>query len=207
MAAPVRSQSSAQGFPQIPAEFVDERRLITQPWYQLLLSLWNRTGAGQGGSISPTGAISAFAALIPPDGWIVCDGSAVSRTIYAALFGIIGTTWGAGDHSTTFNIPDLRGRSLIGVSGSHLIASTGGSENVNLSVSQLPSHSHTVTDPGHVHTALTATSVGTTGTDPGSSTAGNTGSSVTGITIGNTGGGDPVNILNPYAAIIWIIKT
>lgn len=63
---------------------------------------------------APPGAITAFAASSAPTGWLVCDGSAISRASYAALFAVIGTTWGAGDGSTTFNVPDLRGQFLRG---------------------------------------------------------------------------------------------
>ena len=63
---------------------------------------------------SPTGAITAFAADTAPSGWLECDGSAVSRTTYAGLFAVIGTTFGVGDASTTFNLPDLRGEFIRG---------------------------------------------------------------------------------------------
>lgn len=56
------------------------------------------------------GEVMDYAGPTPPSGWLVCDGSAVSRTTYAALFAAIGTAWGAGDGSTTFNLPDMRGR-------------------------------------------------------------------------------------------------
>ena len=60
------------------------------------------------------GIISPHGASTPPTGWLECDGSAISRTTYSALFAAIGTTWGVGDGSTTFNIPDLRGYHLRG---------------------------------------------------------------------------------------------
>ena len=63
---------------------------------------------------APPGAITAFAASSPPTGWLTCDGSAVSRASYANLFAVIGTVWGVGDGSTTFNVPDLRGQFLRG---------------------------------------------------------------------------------------------
>jgi microcystin-dependent protein len=59
-----------------------------------------------------TGAILPFGGTTPPSGFLACDGSAVSRTTYVTLFGIVGTTFGAGDGSTTFNLPDLRGRTV-----------------------------------------------------------------------------------------------
>lgn len=55
----------------------------------------------------PIGVVQAFAGATTPQGWLLCDGSAVSRTDYAALYAVIGTTYGAGDGSTTFNLPNL----------------------------------------------------------------------------------------------------
>jgi microcystin-dependent protein len=63
-----------------------------------------------------TGTIVAFGGSAAPSGWLLCDGSAVSRTDFADLFTTIGTRWGIGDGTTTFNVPDLRGR-LHGGSG------------------------------------------------------------------------------------------
>jgi hypothetical protein len=65
-------------------------------------------------SFIPTGAVMPFAMNTAPSGWLGCDGSAVSRTTYAALFAAIATTFGTGDGSTTFNLPDLRGEFLRG---------------------------------------------------------------------------------------------
>ncbi len=67
--------------------------------------------------VLPSGIIMPFAGSVTPAGYLVCDGSAVSRTTYAALFSAIGTNWGVGDGSTTFNLPDLRGRFMRGVDG------------------------------------------------------------------------------------------
>lgn len=200
------TQANPQGFPQTNAPLVDERRFITPAWMYLLQALWQRTGAGQGSATSPTGMITAFGAATPPSGWVICDGSAISRTTFQALFAVIGITYGGGDGSTTFNLPNLRGRVILGVSGSHAIGSTGGAESVTLSVGQLPSHSHTVNDPGHTHTATTPTSTNTAGAAAGSAVAGNTGSATTGITLGNTGSGDAVPTISPYVSIPYIIK-
>ena len=63
---------------------------------------------------TPTGSVTAFASSSVPIGWLECNGAAVSRTTYAALYGVIGTTWGVGDGSTTFNLPDFRGEFLRG---------------------------------------------------------------------------------------------
>lgn len=97
----------------------------------------------------PAGIVMPFAGSTAPEGYLLCNGSAVSRTDYATLFGVIGTTYGAGDGSTTFNLPDLSGRVVIGVSGTHALASTGGSETVTLSASELPAHTHEVPQHGH----------------------------------------------------------
>lgn len=72
----------------------------------------------------PTGAVSPYAAAAAPTGWLLCDGAAVSRTTFSALFGVISTTYGVGDGSTTFNVPDLRGRLAVGVN-------TGGPTEIN----------------------------------------------------------------------------
>jgi microcystin-dependent protein len=69
----------------------------------------NAVCAGGAESAMPTGMVSQFAMVTPPTGWLSCDGSIISRTTYANLFAAIGTTFGAGDGSTTFGIPDLRG--------------------------------------------------------------------------------------------------
>ena len=101
-----------------------------------------------GTPLVPIGTILDFAAATPPTGYLVCNGDAVPRSTYAALFAVIGTTWGSGDGSTTFNIPDFRGRTSIG-SGTgtggnataHALASKGGDE-------ALASHSHQASSSG-----------------------------------------------------------
>lgn len=85
------------------------------------------------------GAIVSYAGNTAPVGWLMCDGSAVSRTTYSKLFNAIGTTYGTGDGSTTFNIPDLRGRFPVGAGVNYNVGSTGGSEN-----SIIPYHNHHV---------------------------------------------------------------
>jgi microcystin-dependent protein len=90
-----------------------------------------------------------FAGSVAPQGYLLCDGSAVSRTDYADLFTAIGTVYGAGDGSTTFNLPDLSGRVVLGVSQSHALGSTGGEATHVLTEQEMPAHSHTV--PAHTH--------------------------------------------------------
>lgn len=94
----------------------------------------------------PAGEIKEFACALP-SGFLPCDGAAVSREDYARLFAAISTTWGAGDTINTFNVPDLRGRTLIGSgTGSGLtartLAATGGEEAHTLSLNETVNHSH-----------------------------------------------------------------
>ena len=97
----------------------------------------------------PAGIVMPFAGTVEPQGYLFCDGSAVSRDTYAALFAVIGTTYGAGDGSTTFNLPDLTGRVVIGVSGTHALGTTGGEESHALLETELPVHHHEVPQHGH----------------------------------------------------------
>lgn len=108
-------------------------------------------------------AMGAPQTLVPPYA-LLCYGQAVSRTTYAALFGIIGTVWGPGDGSTTFNVPDLRGRALFGVdamggsaAGRLTSASLQGSAagvGVTGGDEHMSAHTHPITDPGHVHPTI-----------------------------------------------------
>jgi len=107
------------------------------------------TLATQSGTFAatPSGTVAMFAAASAPSGWLLCDGSAVSRSTYADLFTAIGTTWGVGDGSTTFNVPDMRGRAPIGVgTGSGLtsrsLAASGGAETHVLTEAEMPAHTH-----------------------------------------------------------------
>jgi microcystin-dependent protein len=130
----------------------------------------------------PSGAMMGFAGGTTPSGWLLCDGSAISRTTYASLFTAIGTTHGVGDGSTTFNLPDSRGRVVVGkdnmggsaagrvtTAGSSIdgttLGATGGAQNVTLTAAQsgLVDHSHggvvTGGSTGPVNTAEAGTAV------------------------------------------------
>lgn len=124
----------------------------------------------------PVGVISAYAGSSAPSGWLLCFGQAVSRSTYSDLFAALSTTYGAGDGSTTFNLPDLRGRVPAGVdnmggsaasrltnavlSASNTLGAAGGAQTHTLDSSQIPAHSHPntlgsniVASSGHSHTA------------------------------------------------------
>ena len=102
------------------------------------------------------GIVYMFAGNTAPEGFLICDGSLVSRSDYPDLFNAIGTLFGAGDGSTTFALPDLSGRIPIGASNTYAFASSGGTETVALDGTTMPSHAHTV--PSHTHAnTITAT--------------------------------------------------
>jgi len=145
----------------------------------------------------PTGTVSAFAGSAAPTGYALCDGSAVNRTTQAALFAVIGTTYGIGDGSTTFNLPDLRGRVVAGMGGSLLsgtdaLADTGGASTHTLTVDEMPSHSHSYTG----YTSLGASGSG-----------GNAQLSATSESTSSTGGGQAHNNVQPTIILNYIIKT
>lgn len=97
------------------------------------------------------GSIYMFAGSVAPAGFMLCDGSSISRSTYSELFGLIGTTYGTGDGSTTFNLPDLSGRVALGCSTVHTIGESDGEETHSLTDSELPAHTHEV--PVHGHTS------------------------------------------------------
>lgn len=93
-------------------------------------------------ALTPTGAMLLYAGNTVPTGFLLCDGRAVSRTTYAALFAAIGTTHGSGDGSTTFNLPDMRGRTAVGVAPDTNLGSKSGAANVSLTAAQNGRHAH-----------------------------------------------------------------
>lgn len=108
----------------------------------------------------PAGVVEAYAGSTVPAGYLSCDGSLVSRTTYAALYAAIGDTYGAGDGSTTFALPDLERRVVVGAGGTgtttlaDTVGATGGAETHTLTVAEVPAHNHgarTAAAPGHVH--------------------------------------------------------
>lgn len=176
----------------------------------------------------PTGALLPFAGASAPSGFLLCDGSAISRTTYSGLFTAIGTAHGAGDGTTTFNVPDLRGRAIAGKDnmggtaanrltsgGSGIpgttLGATGGAETHALTAAENATHNHGVTDPGHVHvigssTSAADSSVPTLGGSTASSNY-NTNNATTGITIQNSGSGTAHNNVQPTIVLNYIIKT
>ena len=173
----------------------------------------------------PTATIVPWSSSSVPSGFLECNGAAVSRSTYSALFAIIGTTYGAGDGASTFNVPDLQDNVAIGKSGTKALASTGGANtvaasgtvggstaNATLSTAQLASHSHTsnFNRPGGTNPSPENINVQTQtrSPSPGTLTSNNTGSG-TGHShnMSATFSGTATSVVQPYLTLIYIIKT
>jgi microcystin-dependent protein len=184
-----------------------------------------------------TGEIKMWGVASAPSGYLICDGSAVSRTTYAALFAVYGTTFGAGNGTTTFNIPNFSGKMPIGVNGTYTLASTGGSATTTLVEANVPTHTHTFSATtgnnnsslAHQHDLLGSndhyvadggrpqggagsypySTGGSTnyGTYIASSGALNHTHDLSGTTGTGSGSGTAATTISPYLGIYYIIKT
>lgn len=159
----------------------------------------------------PSGSITGYGGTSAPSGWLLCDGSAISRTTYASLFSAIGTTFGVGDGSSTFNIPDARGRVIVGkddmggsaasritsagsgITGTTLGA-TGGAETHTLTEAQMPAHTHTAGNPATQGEGYHLGGGGGT-VEPGA------------VATSSTGGSQAHNNTQPSIVCNYIIKT
>lgn len=140
-----------------------------------------------------TGAIVLWTTDTIPTGFLLCDGAELNREDYAALFGVLGITYGEGDGLYTFNLPNLTGRFPVGVNTAYTLGETGGEADHTLTVDEIPAHNH-----GYHR----ATDVPVTfGEIPGTAAVS------FGANTDNTGGGEPHNNMPPYLAVNYIIKT
>lgn len=161
---------------------------------------WVKISTEPGGDTLPIGAITQFSGNTAPTNWLFCNGQAVSRITYSELFGVIGTTYGEGDGSTTFNLPDFIGRVPVGIdtedSDFDVLGEIGGEKKHTLTVEEMPSHSHeqyVTANVGYTATRLDFNSEGNSERYPQCQT-------------GEAGGDQPHNILQPYAVTNFIIK-
>ena len=168
----------------------------------------------------PTATIVPWSSASVPSGFLECDGSNVSRTTYADLFAIVGTTYGTGDGSSTFGLPDLQDNVAVGKSNNKALASTGGANtvtstgnvggstaNATLTEAQLASHDH----PFSVRTPAgdnnNVAQRGYNGPSGGATTANAGSGSGHSHNMSATFSGDATSVVQPYLTIIYIIKT
>lgn len=180
------------------------------------------------GTAAPTSSILQFAGTSAPSGWLFCDGTAVSRSTYADLFNAVGTAYGEGNGSTTFNLPDLRGRVPVGRDTGQTEfdtrGETGGVKTHTLTSTEIPGHTHsgsslsTNSTGAHTHavgsftlnyqTGATQAFPAFAGNTSGGGATGSAGAhshTVSGNT-GSTGGSGAHNNLQPYVVVNYIIK-
>lgn len=151
-----------------------------------------RLSLTQGGV--PAGVILPYGAAAAPAGYLLCDGSAVSRTTYAYLFAVVGTTYGVGDGSTTFNVPNMQGNVPVGIGGSGVtnLADTGGEQTHTLIVSEIPAHTHTQSVDNSGVNGISRV-YGTDAAESGS------------LTSSSTGGDGAHQNMQPYVGVNYII--
>ena len=167
----------------------------------------------------PTATIVPWTSASVPTGFLECNGAAVSRSTYSALFAIVGTTYGAGDGASTFNVPNLSDNVAVGKSNNKALGSTGGANtvtstgnvggstaNATLSTAQLASHSHSWTAgaQGNPYQQPQSPGPGTPGTKNVNNTGSGSGHS---HNMSANFTGDATSVLQPYLTVIYIIKT
>lgn len=186
------------------------------------VQLLERRLSVRGASINPnliamTGEVKAWLAPVAPDGWALCRGDQISRTGEgAALFAIVGTRYGNGNGTTTYNLPDFRGRTLVGLDPGqtefNTLGQTGGLKVVTLTQAQMPSHSHTQSAHNHLYGlafiknwAIGAGQGGNgRGMDNSSGQTDTTGTAQPAIQA--TGGGGAHQNMPPYSVVNYIVK-
>jgi microcystin-dependent protein len=151
--------------------------------------------------LCPAGTVQSFAGLNPPSGWLLCDGTAVSRTTYAVLFAAIGVIYGVGDGATTFNLPDMRGKVSVAAGQgvgltNRVLAAVGGEENHTLTVNEIPAHTHTYDKSNAVQNINAPDAAGITAANE----------TTTSVNSGSAGGGAAHNVMQPFLVLNHIIK-
>lgn len=154
--------------------------------------------------LMPVGVVLPYVSSDAPNGWLNCQGQELYRGDYPNLFAVIGTTYGAGNGSTTFNLPNLAGRVVVGQgSGSGLttrsMGSTGGAETHTLDADEIPSHSHDVSNTVQKSGLNTPGSLDNDGQEIDTVNTVSTAST-------SVGGGEAHNNMQPFAVLNYIIK-
>lgn len=171
------------------------------------MKLSTSVAASSGGG-PPAGAMLIWPTDTAPTGYLLCYGQAVSRTTYADLFAVLSTTYGVGDGSTTFNLPDMRGRVPLGqddmggssanvvtAAAADTLGSTGGAETHTLSTGEMPAHTHNITlESSNTLGNYQPHRSGYTGTTYTQDTS-------------STGSSSAHNNMQPYITLNYIIKT
>lgn len=208
MPAPVLPSTLCETVPTTNSDFCNKIKLVFLkfPSYvcQLFSYIFDSTGRVSdefktAASHMFPGAVVAAAISSPPMGWLQCNGQAVSRTTYAALFSAVGTTYGAGDNSTTFNLPNIVDRVIVGVSGSKSLGWTGGAETVALMQANMPAHVHTFN--GREYDAGGNQTPNRTLVDD------DYGGASSSVTTDSRGSNEPHENMQPSFALNWFIKT
>ena len=168
--------------------------------YKNELGNWEEIILEPSGDTLPIGSIAQFGGKTAPTNWLFCNGQAVSRETYKELFSVIGTTYGDGDGSTTFNVPDFIGRVPVGLDKEDTdfdtLGETGGEKTHKLTISEMPAHKHELTIEGGG--SITASGV--------KWSSGTNMRKYAGDMIENAGGNQAHNNMQPYTVTNFIIK-
>ena len=152
------------------------------------------------------GEIRMFAGNFAPAGWMFCEGQLLPISENETLFQLIGTTYG-GDGQSTFALPDLRGRLPLHMGNGFILAETGGAEEITLTVSQIPAHSHAFLASGNnATTTNAANNIPATTPNYTPYIAANTNTPLNAQSIGPTGGSQPHTNFQPYLCVDFIIS-